>query len=64
MIKTATAAVKAVASPEPVPIQKPSVAVARAITMGTKTPEIRSARRCTSALPFWASSTSRDIWAS
>ena len=35
-----------------------------AITIGTKTPEIRSARRCTSALPFCASSTSRAICAS
>ena len=27
-------------------------------------PEIRSASRCACALPFWASSTSRAIWAS
>ena len=64
MISTAIAAVKATVSPAPLPIQKPSVATDSAITIGTKTPEIRSARRCTSALPFWASSTSRAIWAS
>ena len=34
------------------------------MTMGTNTAETRSARRCTLALPFWASSTSRAIWAS
>ena len=37
---------------------------ASAITTGTNTPETRSASRCTSALPFWASATSRAIWAS
>ena len=46
MISTATAAVNAAASPPPVPIQKPSVATASAITIGTKMPEIRSASRC------------------
>ena len=64
MIRTATAAVKAAVTPPPAPSQKPSVATARPITIGTKTPEIRSARRCTSALPFCASSTSRAICAS
>ena len=34
------------------------------MTIGTKTPDTRSARRCTSALPFCASSTSRAICAS
>ena len=34
------------------------------MTTGTKTPEIRSASRWTGALPVWASSTSRAIWAS
>ena len=34
------------------------------MTIGTKTAETRSARRCTSALPLWASATSRAIWAS
>ncbi len=46
------------------PSQKPRVPTASAITIGTKTPEIRSASRWTGALPFWASSTSRAIWAS
>ena len=64
MIRTATAAVNAAGSPAPVPSQKPRVATASASTTGTKTPEIRSASRCTSALPFCASSTSRAIWAS
>ena len=65
MISTATAAVKAAGRPPaPVPSQKPRVATARAITTGTKTPETRSASRCTRALPFWASSTRRAIWAS
>ncbi len=35
-------------------IQKPRVAVARMITIGTKTADTRSASRCTSALPVWA----------
>ena len=39
----------------PAPSQQPSVATAIAITIGTKTPETRSARRCTGALPVWAS---------
>ncbi len=34
------------------------------ITTGTKTPETRSASRCTGALPVCASVTSRAIWAS
>ena len=34
------------------------------MTIGTNTAEIRSASRCTGALPVWASSTSRAIWAS
>ena len=33
------------------------------MTTGTNTAEIRSARRWTGALPFWASVTSRAIWA-
>ena len=64
MMSTATAAVKAVDSPPPVPTQKPRVAAASAMTIGTKMPDTRSARRWTSALPFWASSTSRAICAS
>ena len=64
MISTATAAVKANVAVSPVPSQKPSVAAASAITIGTNTPETRSASRWTGALPVWASSTSRAIWAS
>ena len=41
-----------------------SVATARPSTTGTKTAETRSARRCTGALPVWASLTSRPICAS
>ncbi len=64
MIRTATAAVNAAVSPEPLPIQKPRVASARAMTTGTKTPETRSASRWAAALPFCASSTSFAIRAS
>ena len=63
-IRTATAAVNAVAGAAPAPSQKPSVATARAITVGTKTPEIRSASRCAWVLPCCASSTIRAIRAS
>ena len=55
MISTATAAVKANAGDSPVPSQKPRVAAAKAITVGTNTAATRSARRCTGALPAWAS---------
>src|SRR5215207_4944219 len=61
MIRTATAAVNAKVARSPVPSQKPRVATARAITMGTNTPDTRSARRWTGALPVWASVTSRAI---
>ncbi len=64
MISTATAAVNAAATGPPVPIQNPSVATDNAMTIGTKTPEIRSANRWACAFPFWASSTSRLICAS
>ena len=50
MIRTATAAVKAVVADPPVPSQKPSVPTARTITTGTNTPETRSASRCTAGL--------------
>ena len=65
MIRTATAAVNAAAA-SPV-AREPGRRTCRArstSTTGTKTPEIRSASRCTSALPFCASSTSRAIRAS
>ena len=61
---TATAAVKAAATGNPAPSHAPSTATAIPITMGTKTPEMRSARRCTSAFPDCASSTSCAICAS
>ncbi len=64
MMSTATAAVKAAAEPSPVASHTPRVTRASTITTGTKTAEIRSARRCTGALPLWASVTSRPIWAS
>ena len=64
MISTATAAVNANEAGSPAPSQKPSVATERPITIGTNTPETRSASRCTSALPDWASVTSRAICAS
>ncbi len=64
MISTATAAVNAADAPTPAPNQKPRVATARTITIGTNTPDTRSARRWTWALPVCASVTSRAIWAS
>ena len=64
MINTATAAVSAAVQPAPEPTQKPRVPTANAITIGTKTPEIRSANRCAAPLPSWACSTSRAICAS
>ena len=63
MINTATAEVKANETPEPWPSQKPSVATAIAITIGTNTAETRSASRCTAALPLCAASTIRTICA-
>ena len=65
MISTATAAVNAAVA-APAPSSQPTARVASdsAITTGTNTAETRSARRCTWALPFWASSTSRAICAS
>ena len=63
MISTATAAVKAKVAPAPLASQKPSVATDSAITIGTKTAEMRSASRCTGALPDCASVTSRPICA-
>ena len=63
MISTATADVKAsVVSPRP--SQYPRTPTATAMTTGTNTAETRSASRCTGALPLWACSTSRAIWAS
>ena len=64
MISTATAAVNANVGLCPVPSQKPRVATASMNTAGTKIPEIRSASRCTGALPVCASVTRRAICAS
>ena len=64
MISTATAVPNAKVAPAPAPSQKPSAATDRAMTTGTKTPEIRSASRWTSVLPCCASSTSRASCAS
>ena len=64
MISTATAAVKAAVADAPISNQAASVSNDSPMTIGTKTAETRSARRCTSALPLWASVTSRAIWAS
>ena len=57
MISTATAAVNAVVGRRSPRRRARTRAwrAARAITIGTKTPEIRSASRCTGALPVWAS---------
>ena len=63
MISTETAALTANGPPLPSIAQKISVAIARTITVGTKIAEIRSASLWTGALPVWASSTSRAIWA-
>src|SRR5208337_1582354 len=61
---TATAALQAAAAGRPAPSQKPSVAVARAITHGTNTAAIWSASRCALALVPCAWLTRRVIWAS
>ena len=64
MIRTATAAVKALAAQAPNASQPTSVASEITITTGTKIAETRSASRCTGALPDCAASTSRAICAS
>ena len=64
MTSTATAAVNAAVTEKPAISQAPRVTRAIAMTIGTNTPEMRSARRWTSALPVWASSTSFAICAS
>src|SRR6266545_4787978 len=64
MMSTATAAVNAAVAPAPVPSQNPNVATATAMTTGTNTAEMRSASRCTGALPACACSTRRAICAS
>ena len=64
MISTATAAVNAACAPAPLSSQTASVPSARTSTTGTNTAEMRSASRCTGALPVWAVATSRPICAS
>ena len=64
MIRVATAAVNATSSDPPTSSHPTNATIARTITIGTNTPETRSARRCTFALPVWASSISRCIRAS
>ena len=64
MISTATAAVNAACVPPPEMSHTTNVIVASTSTTGTKTDEMRSARRCTGALPVCAAATSRPICAS
>lgn len=64
MMRTATAAVNAACTGLPSASHAARVTTASAMTTGTKTAEIRSARRWTGALPVWAWVTSRPIWAS
>ena len=64
MTSTATAAVKAACGVCPVSSHPARVAADSARTMGTNTPEIRSARRWTGALPACAAVTIRPIRAS
>ena len=61
MISTATAAANASAAPWSVTSHPTRVAAARAITAGTNHAEMRSASRCTGALPVCARSTSRPM---
>ena len=64
MMSTATAGAMACARLPVRANQKPSVATASTMTMGTNTPATRSASRCTGALPVCAASTKRAICAS
>ena len=64
MMRTATAAETARAESPVARSHTTKVAIAKAMTMGTKMAEMRSARRCTCALPVCASSTMRAICAS
>lgn len=64
MTSTATAAVNAADGPDPRRSHATRVSSASASTTGTNTPETRSARRCTAALPFCASATRRAVRAS
>ncbi len=64
MMSVATAAVNANSMDPPSSNQPMNAAMASRITMGTKIPDTRSARRCTRAFPVCASSISRRIRAS
>ena len=65
MIRTATAAVKAISARlARRPARRRGWPAARPRTTGTNTADTRSARRCTGALPLWASVTSRPMRAS
>ena len=64
MMSVATAAVKASSIEPSISSQPTSVSSDSTKTIGTNTPDTRSARRCTSALPVWASSTRRAMRAS
>ena len=64
MMRTATAATRPAVGLPAKSHQAAKVAAAIPRTAGTKTAEIRSARRCTGALEPWASATRRTIWAS
>ena len=64
MMRTATAALKAADAEAPKASQPARVARETPITTGTKMPDTRSTSRWTGALPDWAASTSRAIWAS
>ena len=64
MISTAKAALKADSTDPASTIQAMKVRMEPAITVGTKTPEIRSAKRCTEAFWTCACSTSSIMWAS
>ncbi|TWH25837.1 hypothetical protein L600_000900000870 [Isoptericola variabilis J7] len=64
MMSTATAAVNANCVLAPARSQPTRVSAAMPKATGTNTAEIRSASRCTGALPVCAWATSRPIWAS
>ena len=64
MMSTATAAVNDGCTPEPMSRCTANVPSDSRMTIGTKTAEMRSASRCTGALPDWASRTSRAMCAS
>ena len=64
MISVVTAAVNATSGEAPTRSHTVNATIARAMTIGTKIAETRSARRCTCAFPVCASSTNLAIRAS